>query len=41
MGKWDKYKKKKNNNKEENITNKTNINCLITVFPIPPKNSIK
>lgn len=32
MGKWDKYKKKKDNKKVEDNTNKTNINWLRTIY---------
>ena len=41
MGKWDKYKRNKDNKKEENNTNKTNINWLITIYATPLGNPCK
>lgn len=41
MGKWDKYKKNNENKQNNNGLPAVSINCLITVFPILLKNSIK
>lgn len=32
MGKWDKYKKDKDDNKEEKNTSKTNINWVMVIY---------